>query len=334
MAKSENQKLKLLYLRDYLLENTDEDNSVKTADIINHLQKIHDISAERKSIYSDLGTLIDYGVDIDEEERKNGNYKILSRDFQLYELQLLIDSIQSSKFIPSETAQQITDKVKRFASRNDRKKLDRRNYVANRIRSMNKSVFNYVDDIHICIAENKKLTFKYINYELRGKKTYMKKGEFYIVSPYALLWNDNNYYLLAYENGTMKHFRVDKMEKIAVVNEERNGQDEYKALNIDKRSTKLFSMFAGKEEHVELRFSNHITGVIVDRFGGDIFVLKDKDSENHSTVGVNVEVSQQFFGWLCGLGKAVKLLSPDSVVKKMAEYVVGISKMYETGEKE
>jgi len=107
MAKSENQKLKLIYLRDYLLENTDEEHSVKTADIINHLQKTHYISAERKSVYSDLDTLEDYGMDID---RDNGNYKILSRDFELYELQLLIDSVQSSKFITAKIAKEIADK--------------------------------------------------------------------------------------------------------------------------------------------------------------------------------------------------------------------------------
>lgn len=325
-GRSENQKLKLLYLRDYLLENTDEEHSVKTSDITVSLTDRFNnkIPIERKTVYTDIDMLEDYGMEIDKD---NGNYKVLQRDFDLYELQLLVDSVQSSKFITQKVAKTITDKLKKLASKYDRKTLERRNYVANRIRSMNDSVFYHVDNIHACIAEDKKISFRYFTYTLKKEKSYFKKGEFYTVSPFALLWNDNNYYLLAYENKSMKHFRVDKMDNIKVLDEPREGKDDFKALKIDERSTKVFSMYGGRNEHVRLIFSNHLTGVVVDKFGLDIHMSVEDDK--HFSIGVDVEVSPQFFGWLCGLGRAVRVIEPDSVVKEMGEYVSNIAEMYQ-----
>jgi hypothetical protein len=173
MARSETQKLKLLYLREYLLENTDEENSVKTSDIVKHLQGLN-IAVERKTVYTDVDTLInDYEMDIDKD---NGNYKVLSRDFDLYELQLLVDSIQSSKFVTQKVSKAITDKLKKLASKYDRKTLEKRsNYVVNRIRSMNDSIFYHVDNIHACIADDKKISFRYFTYTIRKEKSYEKR---------------------------------------------------------------------------------------------------------------------------------------------------------------
>jgi predicted DNA-binding transcriptional regulator YafY len=333
-GRSENQRLKLLYLRDYLLENTDENNSVTIKQITNSLKDRFNqkIAVERKTVYTDFDMLEDYGMDIDRDLEK-GQYKLLSRDFALYELQLLVDSVQSSKFITQKIAKEITDKLKRLASRHDRKTLENRsNYVVNRIRSMNDSVFYHIDAIHECIADDKKLTFRYFTYTVEKKKSYMKKGEKYTVSPFALLWNDNNYYLLAYDGGkSIKHFRVDKMDNIKPLAEPRDGKDVFAALNLSERSAKVFSMFGGREERVTLRFRNHLTGVVIDRFGTEILMLKD--GEQHFTVSVAVEVSPQFFAWLCGLGRAVRIISPDSVVKEMCGYVANITEMYQTSTK-
>lgn len=223
-------------------------------------------------------------------------------------------------------AKELTDKLKKQASRFDRVTLDRRTYVANRVRSMNDSVFYHVDDLHAAIANDWQISFKYFTYDLQKKKKYYKRGAFYKASPYALLWNDDNYYLLAYEGGKMKHFRVDKMDNIRVDYEKREGKEAFKALKLTDRSLKVFSMFGGTEENVTMHFSNHLTGVVIDRFGRDVMLLPV--DEHHFSVSVKVEVSPQFFGWVCGLGKGVRIVSPAAVVEQMGEYVKEIANMY------
>jgi predicted DNA-binding transcriptional regulator YafY len=329
MARSENQRLKLFYLRDYLFEATDENHTVKRKDIINYLQKEYGISVERKTIYTDIDILDEYGVDIEYDATTQG-YKIRERDFTLEEILLLIDSIQSSKFITQKYVKEISDKLKKFASKHERKMLDRRSYVPNRIRNMNESAFSGLDDIHACIANDKKLSFRYFTYGVKKEKLYRRNGEIYIASPYALIWNENNYYLLAFEGNTMKHFRVDKMDNVKPLDSEREGKDEFKKLNLSERSTKVFSMYGGKEERVGLRFSNHLTGVVIDRFGKDVSMRPD--GQDHFTVSVKVEISPQFYGWLCGLKRDVRIISPDTIVKEMAEYVSSIAEMYQTEE--
>jgi len=310
------------------LENTDENHNVTTAKIIKQLEK-YNIPVERRTVYTDIDTLEDYGMEI---ERENGNYRVIERDFELYELQLLVDSVQSCKFITERKALELTKKLMKLASRHDRKTLERRsNYITNRIRSMNDSIFYHVDIIHECIYKDRKISFRYFTYTFKKEKAYMNNGKFYTVSPFALLWNDNNYYLVAYHDNKIKHFRVDKMEYIKAVDEKRDGREIFKNLDLSARSTKVFSMYGGEEERVTLRFSNNLSGVVIDRFGSDIYMLPD--GEEHFTVSVNVEISPQFYGWLCGLGKNVKVISPDSVVNKMIDYVADITKMYETDTK-
>ena len=182
--------------------------------------------------------------------------------------------------------------------------------------------------IYLCsaIADGWKLSFHYFTYDLQKNKRYYKHGEDYIVSPYALIWNDDNYYLLAYHAGTMKHFRVDKMDDIKIVKERREGVEAFKALKLSERSLKVFSMYGGTEETITLRFSNNLIGVVIDRFGRDIRISPDDD--RYFKITVKVEVSPQFYGWLCGLGTGVRIIHPDEVAQKMGEYVRSIAKMY------
>lgn len=328
MAHSEDKRKKLLYMLQYLLENTDENHFAKTPDIIEYLENTYSVTVERKTIYTDIKLLQDYGEAIDLEivyDAREKGYKVMQREFELDDLQLLIDSVQSSKFITQRKAKELTDKLKRQTSRHNRPTLDRRAYVANRIRNMNDSAFYGLDNIHAAIAEGIKISFRYFNYNISKEKEYNKKS--YAASPFALLWNEGNYYLLAYEGGKMKHFRVDKMDNVKLMDEKREGKDTFKALNLSERSTKVFSMYGGKEETVTLRFSNHLTGVVIDRFGKDVGIRPDGDK--HFIVHVAVEVSPQFFGWLCGLGKAVRLVSPAPIVEQLRDYVKGIAGMYE-----
>ena len=321
-GRSSDQRTKLLHILEYLLENTDENHFVKNADIQKYLSN-RGIGADQRTVVSDIKTLQDYGYEVEYDYREKA-YHIISRDFELYQLQLLIDSVQSSKFIPQKEAKELSSKIKKLASRNDRILLERRNYVANRVRSLNDSVFYHIDDIHSAIADGWKLSFHYFTYDLQKKKRYFK--EHYIVSPYALIWNDDNYYLLAYHAGMMKHFRVDKIDDIKIVKERREGVEAFKTLKLTERSLKVFSMYGGAEETITLRFSNNLIGVVLDRFGRDIRISPDDD--RHFKITVKVEVSPQFYGWLCGLGTGVRIIHPDEVAQKMGEYVRSIAKMY------
>lgn len=322
-GRSLNQRLKLFYLLDYLLENTDEAHTVKVNEIIEHLDNHHRIPVEQKTVCSDLHLLDEYGYEVQYDGRTKG-WRLIEREFDTQELQLLIDSVQASRFITQKKAKELTDKLKAKASRFDRVLLDRRCYVPNRVRSVNNSVFYHLDDLHTAIANDWQITFKYFYFTPKKQKEYYKKT--YSASPYALLWSDNNYYLLAYEGGKMKHFRVDKMDGIDIVYQKREGKDAFKELKLTERSLRVFAMFSGEVKKVKMRFSNRMANVVIDRFGQDIVMYPD--DKKHFTIHTDIEVSPQFYGWVCGLGKAARILAPAEVVEEMGNYVKGIAEMY------
>ena len=206
----------------------------------------------------------------------------------------------------------------------DRVMLERRCYVPNRVRSKNDSIFYHLDELHTAIANDWQITFRYFYYNQKKEKVFYKKT--YSASPYAMLWSDNNYYLLAYEKGEMKHFRVDKMEQIKIVPQKREGKEAFRKLDITARPLRMFNMYSGEIKKVKIRFSNHLANVVIDRFGQDIVMVPD--DEKHFTIHTDIEVSPQFYGWLCGLGRGVRILAPAEVVEEMGKYVKGIAEMY------
>lgn len=322
-GRSNNQRLKLFYLLDYLLEKTDETHTVKVQEIIEHFENYYKIPVEQKTVCSDLHLLDEYGYETQYDGRTRG-WRIIVREFDTQELQLLIDSVQASRFITQKKAKELTDKLKAKASRFDRVLLERRCYVPNRVRSMNDKIFYSLDDLHIAIANDWQITFRYFYFTPKKERAYYKKT--YSASPYALLWSDNNYYLLAYESGKMKHFRVDKMDGIDIVHAKREGKEVFKDMKLNERSLRMFSMFSGKVQKVKIRFSNHLANVVIDRFGRDVVMVPD--DEKHFTIHTDIEVSPQFFGWLCGLGRGARILAPAEVVEEMGNYVKVIAEMY------
>ena len=322
-GRSQNQRLKLFYLLDYLLEQTDETHTVKVQEIIDYFDNHYKIPVEQKTVCSDLHLLDEYGYETQYDGRTRG-WRLVEREFDTQELQLLIDSVQASRFITQKQAKSLTEKLKAKASRFDRVLLDRRCYVPNRVRSVNDSIFYHLDDLHTAIANDWQITFKYFYFTPKKQKEYYKKT--YSASPYALLWSDNNYYLLAYEGGKMKHFRVDKMDGIDIVYQKREGKDAFKELKLTERSLRVFAMFSGEVKKVKMRFSNRMANVVIDRFGQDIVMYPD--DEKHFTIHTDIEVSPQFYGWLCGLGKAARIVAPAEVVEEMGNYVKGIAEMY------
>lgn len=328
MAKGNNQKLKIVYLMKILLEKTDETHSITMPEIISSL-KNYGISAERKSIYSDIENLRLFGMDIIGEQRERTfYYHVGSRQFELAELKLLVDSVQSAKFITAKKSNELIKKIEGFASKYEASQLQRQVYVAERIKTMNESIYYNVDKIHTAIGANSKITFQYFQWDVHKKMVMRKDGALYEVSPWALSWDDENYYLIAFDSNEdkIKHFRVDKMLHIDVKNEQREGKEKFKEFNMAVYARKTFGMFGGEEQKVKLLCENSFAGVMIDRFGKDVFLIPT--DETHFTVNVNVAVSRQFLAWVIALGEGVKIVEPESVVRQMREEVERLMRQY------
>ncbi len=316
MPKSSNQKLKLIYLMKILLEKTDEEHGMTTADIIAALAA-QGISAERKSIYDDIEALRLFGIDIVKNQNGRGtDYRVVSRDFEMPELKLLVDAVQSSKFITRKKSDELIKKIEGFASIHEARQLHRQVYVANRIKTMNESIYLTVDKIHSAITLNKKITFQYFEWSPKKEKILRHDGALYSVSPWALTWDDENYYLIAYESSSnlIKHYRVDKMLKISVTDDEREGKELFDGFDMALYSKKTFGMFGGKEETVRLRCKNKMANIIIDRFGTES-IISCVDSE-HFEITIKVAVSPVFLSWLMNFGSDIKIISPQSVIEK------------------
>lgn len=327
MAKSSNQKLKLLYIVKYLMQNSDEEHPVSTAEIIGELAN-NGISAERKSIYDDIEALKLFGLDIIQLKGKNGGYYIGERDFELPELKLLVDSIQSSKFITQDKTYKLIKKIESLASVYDGQLLQRQVFVTNRVKSMNESIYYAVDVISDAITQNRKIRYKYFEYTVEKTHRYRHDGAFYEVSPFALIWDDENYYMLAWDSDSekMKHYRVDKMEKVNLTDCEREGTKEFEKVDMSAYTKTVFGMFGGEEQKVKLRFANHLVGAVLDRFGRDTIIIKD--GNEHFVFTVNVVVSQQFLAWVFGFGNEAEIISPDEVRNEMRKQASEVAKLY------
>ena len=330
MPKSANQKLKLLYILKILSEQTDEEHCMSAQKLIEELAK-YDVKAERKSIYDDMNQLIDFGYDIILTKAKvNGGYYMASREFELAELKLLVEVVQSSKFITLKKSKELIGKIEKLASQSEAKQLQRQVYVANRIKTANESIYYIVDDIHRAIQNNEQISFQYLEWTLEKQLVPRKDGKLYHVSPWALTCKDENYYLIAHdkEEDKIKHFRVDKMGSIQVLSGiKREGAALFERFDIADYANKTFSMFGGKQETVTIQFQNHLIGVVMDRFGRDVSIRKRDDG--HFSVRVTVAVSGQFFGWLTGLGEGACLMAPTDIVEQYRNYLQNVIGNYQ-----
>ena len=327
MPKSYNQKMKILYLMKAFLEETDEEHVMSMKDILSYLES-YGIKAERKSIYDDVEALKVFGFDIIIKKEKPGGYYLASRDFELPELKLLVDAVQASKFITTRKSNELIKKLETLASKYEAKSMQRQVYVANRIKTMNESVYYTVDDIHNAISAGKKIVFQYCEWTTDKKLIPRKNGELYDVSPWSLVWDDENYYLIGFDNVSkvVKHYRVDKIKNIKLRNEKREGKEHFEKYDAAEFSKKTFGMFSGEERNITLRCENKMIGVILDRFGTDISIINDKDGTFH--FNARVKISNQFFGWLTGIGADVKIVEPADVVEQYTSYLQEIMKNY------
>jgi len=328
MAGNPNQKLKLVYLMRILLEQTDETHSVSMKEILSALE-VYGIIAERKSIYSDIETLRQYGMDIiGEQSGRTYYYHVGNRQFELAELKLLVDSVQSAKFITAKKSNELIKKIEGFASKYEAKQLHRQVYVAERVKTMNERIYINVDLIHEAIGDNRKIRFQYFQWNVKKEMELRHDGAFYEVSPWALSWDDENYYLVSYDStaAKIKHFRVDKMLNIAMIEEKREGKETFRNFDMAVYAKKMFGMYDGEEREVKLLCENRFAGVMIDRFGKNIAMLSVDDE--HFTVYVKVAVSSQFLGWIFALGSGVKIIAPDEVVEMAKTEIKRLSEQY------
>ena len=318
MSRGTNQKFKFTYLMKIMLAKTDDEHALTMSQIMDELEK-YDVTAERKSIYADFQDMTDkFGVEIIKEQiGRETYYHVGAREFELAEVKLLIDAIQSSKFITQTKSLELITKIKSFVSEHQAKQLQRQVYINDRVKTMNESVYYNVDDIHTAINQNKKIRFKYYKWHINKKLVPRHNGDWFVVSPWALTWDDENYYMVAFDNldHKIKHYRVDKMMRISIEEEKRDGKEAFKNFDMAEYSKATFGMYQGQKTKVKIRFANYMCGVFIDRFGKDIS-FRPIDDE-HSELHVDVNISPQFFGWIFSLGKDVKVVGPEEVVEEL-----------------
>lgn len=328
MSRGNKQKMKLLYLAKIFMEETDDEHRLTTPQIIDKLSALG-IDAGRKSLYDDYETLRLFGLDIIKTQNgKQTYYHMGEREFELAELKLLVDAIQSSRFITEKKSGQLIRKIFKLTSTYKKIELQRQVYVSGRIRSMNESIYYSVDVIHNAINQNKKISFCYFGWGVDKKPQLHRDGEEYRVSPWLLHWNDGYYYLVGYDDyaEAIRTYRVDKMIKISPLLDSREGEELFEGINKAKYSQKRFFMFDGEEQNVTLRCENWFSNVLIDRFGTDVVIMPE--DEEHFKAVVNVVVSDNFFGWLMSFGNNVEVVSPAWVRRSIAELAQDIRNMY------
>ena len=327
MRNYSNPKLKLLYLKQFFEECTDEDHPASMPDILTYLDS-KGIHAERKGIYADISYLEDFGMELrDEDKERSKSYRLLDRDFEPSEIKLILDSVASSKFLSEKKSMDLMAKLEKLVSVHQRQSLKRQIKVTGRVKSMNGSVMYSVDTIHNAIASDTTVKFKYFHYNIQKEREYTHDGKPYEVSPWTLIYDNSNYYLLAFVESGIRTFRVDRMAEVKQGAKERQGKEQFESFDLASFTKATFGMYSGKEEKVEMVFHNTMIDTVIDKFGKDVFISVVDDY--HFRITVPVAVSPQFFGWIFGLGGKVTIVGPKSVVKQMQDMLEKVSKRYE-----
>jgi predicted DNA-binding transcriptional regulator YafY len=325
MPKSDNQKLKIFYILDYLQRNSHQDHPVRASELIDMLQRNYNISCERKTVYSDIQALQDYGVDIESIPGKNGGYYIASRNFELPELKLLIDAVQSSRFLTEKKSRELIEKLCNQCSIHDARLMRRDMLVSGRVKSMNETIYYNVDAIQDAISMNRVISFRYFDWGIDGKRKYREKN--YYASPYGLCQDNENCYLLAHSpRHGITSYRVDRMSEITITEDVRTPCPELTGKALHEHANRLFQMFAGDSVNVKMRFHKTLANVVIDRFGRDTILIPEGSEYFNFTV--NVAVSPMFLSWVIGFGDKAKILYPQSVIDECRQMCMDAMAQY------
>ncbi|NLN96905.1 MAG: WYL domain-containing protein [Eubacteriaceae bacterium] len=328
MTKTHNRKLKLLYLSQIFHEKTDENHGLTMKEIISYLSD-YNIRADRKTLYLDFDELRHYGMDIlSEQVGRTHIYKLVSRDFELPELKLLVDAVQSSKFITETKSRNLIQKLSTLVSMHEAKQLQRQVLIRGRVKTMNESIYYNVDKLHTAIIQDKQIKFKYFQWTVDKEQEYRHNGAWYHISPWHLCWDDENYYLIGYdaESEKLKHYRVDKMKKMTISDTPRDNPAHIEDFDPTVYTKGLFGMFGGETCRVTLEGENHMVGVLIDRFGKDIPIVKLDD--NRFYTHIEVAVSPQFLGWIASMAGALTITAPETVVERMKNLAKKLNESY------
>jgi predicted DNA-binding transcriptional regulator YafY len=326
MPKSDNQKLKIFYILDYLQRNSHQNHPVRASELIEMLKNQHDIVCERKTVYSDIAALQQYGIDIESVPGKNGGYYIASRNFELPELKLLIDAVQSSRYLTEKKSRELIEKLCNQCNEHDSKLLRRNVLVSGRVKSMNETIYYNVDAIQDAIVQNRQITFRYFDWDFGGKRRYRDKT--YQASPYGLCQDNENCYLLAWsERYGVTHYRVDRMDNITVTEENRIPCPELTGKALNEHAERHFQMYSGQEVNVKLLFHRSLLNVVIDRFGKDTMLIPE--GEDWFNFTVRVAVSPMFLSWVIGFGSKAKILYPESVAQECKQLCLTAMSQYD-----
>ena len=328
MPKGSNQKFKLYRLAQIMQEQTDDEHYITMPEIMDGLAK-YDVTADRKSVYNDLRDLSVLGIDVEGEPVGNRyHYHVVNRAFELPELKLLVDAIQSSKFITEKKSKELIQKLEKLCCKSDADMLSKYVFIVNRPKTENETVYYNVDYIHTAIYENKQIKFHYAEWTVKKELKFKKNGAFYVVSPWALTWDNENYYLVAYDAaaGIIKHYRVDKMRDTEIIEADRKGEESFKNFDLAAFAKKTFGMYGGVDAEVTLECRNELDGVVIDRFGHDVWMCPH--GEDHFRARVPVAVSSQFFGWITGIGSGMRIVGPEDVRQQYKGYLQNVIQNY------
>ena len=326
MAAGDNQKLKMLYLVKILSEETDDAHSLSLQEISAKLAA-YGVNADRKTLYTDFDALEKYGLEILKEQiGRNVCYHLATRSFELPELKLLVDAVQSSKFITEKKSRELIKKLESMVSIHEAKHLHRQVLITDRIKAMNESIYYNVDMLHEAINADRQIRFQYFQWNVSKKQELRRNGAWYQISPWCLMWVDENYYLVAYDGQKIKHYRVDKIIRLSISDIPREGKQQFREFNAARYTKSLFGMYGGEMVRVTLEGQNHMAGALIDRFGKDISIIPL--DEEHFRAHVDVIASPHFFGWVTSLGDGIRITGPEEVLMQMKAVAKRLSETY------
>lgn len=362
-GKQPNQKLKPYIVLQCLLRDSDADNVLSATTLVEYLSDECGIAAERRSIYRDIeeinlvALMMEEECTVDEaaemleddpydelklvvyDKTKKGFY-VRQRHYDLNDIRLLAECVYAAKFVSEGQAKRLVDVLSEFVSIHQADRIKHSVYLTDRVKTTNKSVYSIVSLLNDAMStaidgephEPEKITFKYLKYSINdmGQQVERRHGAKYTVSPYQLLINDGHYYLLAYDDRAkdMRTYRVDRMKEVDFTGEPREGEEEFRKIDFRTYTQRVFSMYGGEQKHVRLRFINPLLDTVVEKFGTKNASYCKTDDKKHFTVATDVEISDQFFGWLLGFGKRVKIVSPSDVMEQFKAYLDKIRGMY------